>query len=124
MSRIQVPFTGVSTQRKVQLTLTDNQEKLLDKMMIHCKDLPETSDESVVPRAARECRRRQFVAGRKNGQIDEEMTSALQDYRSSLANQKMINFREHLPCFTMKAELLNAIIKNQVYEIISWEIKR
>jgi len=113
---VQVPFTGVSTQRKVQLTLTDTQERLLDRMLVNCGETPVDlkEEECVVPRAARESRRRQFIAGRKNVELDEEMSNTLRQYKSSLANQQMINFKEKLPCFTMKAELLNAIIKNQV----------
>ena len=41
MSRVQVPFTGQSTQRSYQLTLTDNQLRLLDKMVATCGQVTE-----------------------------------------------------------------------------------
>ena len=110
MSKVRVPYNGESTQRQVQLTLSDFQLGLIDKLAEVCREVGERGESEVEGRGVRGRGHRDFVAGRENKMIDRAMTEAAERSRGG----KMAKFRETLPSFKMRKELLGAISNNQV----------
>ena len=115
MSRIRVPYTGITTQRQTQQSLTDKQLGLVAKLAEECNawekrqgsdsdDLPPTS----IRRAGQE-----FVAGKFNSSIETELASEAAA-RKEGENRGMAAFREQLPAFDMREELLTAVRRHQV----------
>jgi len=116
MSKVRVPYNGESTQRQVQLTLTDHQLGLIDRLAEVCeKGQEEIVEKDIIEGQVRGGGRgsRQFLAGRGNKIIDQELAEAAKMSQTG----QMAKFRETLPSFKMKKEILTTIARNQVVVI-------
>ena len=114
MSRISVPFTGISTQRQTRQTLTDKQLGLVSKLAEEC-DLWEkrgyTSDD-LRPSNSRRAGS-QFVAEKFNSNVEAELSREA-EARGKEESRGMVEFRNRLPVAGMREELLAAVKRHQV----------
>ena len=114
MSRISVPFTGISTQRQTRQTLTDKQLGLVSKLAEEC-DLWEkrgyTSDDLRLSNSRRAGS--QFVAEKFNSNVEAELSREA-EARGKEESGGMVEFRNRLPVAGMREELLAAVKRHQV----------
>lgn len=116
MSRIRVPYTGISTQRQAQQSLTDKQLSLVAKLAEECHSWekrqvePDSEDSplSTSRRAGHE-----FVAGKFNSSIEADLAREAAGCDEG-ENKGMAAFRQQLPAFEMREELLSAVRRHQV----------
>ena len=115
MSRIRVPYTGITTQRQTQQTLTDKQLGLVAKLAEECNtwEKKQGSDLEDLPPANNRRSGQEFVAGKFNSSIEADLASEAAG-RNEGENRGMAAFREQLPAFEMKEELLAAVKRHQV----------
>ena len=115
MSRIRVPYTGITTQRQTQQTLTDKQLGLVAKLAEDCNawEKNQGSDLEDLPQTSSNRRGQEFVAGKFNSSIEAELASEAAG-RNEGENRGMAAFREQLPAFEMREELLAAVKRHQV----------
>ena len=115
MSRVSVPFTGDTTQRRVQPSLSDRQLGLVARLAESCGTWEEQRGEQEVEEEGRRGQggRREFIAGRSNSMIEEDLRREASS-REKSGDRAMASFRQKLPCYKMREELLEAIRKNQV----------
>ena len=115
MSRIRVPYTGITTQRQTQQTLTDKQLGLVAKLAEDCNawEKNQGSDLEDLPQTSSNRRGQEFVAGKFNSSIEAELASEAA-VRNEGENRGMAAFREQLPAFEMREELLAAVKRHQV----------
>ena len=112
MSKVRVPYNGESTQRKVQLTLTDHQLGLIDRLAEVCQgEGGEVDGEERNSGLVRG--HRQFLAGRENKLLDRELSEAATRTKTG----QMAKFRETLPSFKLREKILTTISSNQVVVI-------
>ena len=117
MSRIRVPYTGITTQRQTQQSLTDKQLGLVAKFAEDCdaweKRQQGADSEELPPTGSRRRTGQEFVAGKFNSSIETELASEA-GVRKEGENRGMAAFREQLPAFDMREELLAAVRGHQV----------
>ena len=117
MSRIRVPYTGITTQRQTQQSLTDKQLGLVAKLAEDCdawEKMQQWADsEELPPSSSRRRTGQEFVAGKFNSSIETELASEA-GARKEGENRGMAAFREQLPAFDMREELLTAVRGHQV----------
>ena len=116
MSRVRVPYTGITTQRQTQQSLTDKQLGLVAKLAEDCnaweKRQQGVDSEELPPTSSRRTGQ-DFVAGKFNSSIEAELASEA-GTRKEGENRGMAAFREQLPAFDVKEELLTAVRRHQV----------
>ena len=116
MSRIRVPYTGTTTQRQTQQSLTDKQLGLVAKLAEDChawEKRQQDADSEDLPPISNRRTGQEFVAGKFNSSIETELASEV-GARKEGESRGMADFREQLPAFDMKEELLTAVRKHQV----------
>ena len=114
MSRISVPFTGISTQRQTRQTLTDKQLGLVSKLAEECELWERrgyTSDD-LRPSNSRRAGS-QFAAEKFNSNVEAELSREA-EARNKEESRGIAEFRNRLPVAGMREELLAAVKRHQV----------
>ena len=117
MSRIRVPYTGITTQRQTQQSLTDKQLGLVAKLAEDCdaweKRQQGADSEELPPTGSRRRTGQEFVAGKFNSSIEADLAREAAGCDEG-ENKGMAAFRQQLPAFEMREELLSAVRRHQV----------
>ena len=117
MSRIRVPYTGITTQRQTQQSLTDKQLGLVAKLAEDCdawEKMQQGADsEELPPTGSRRRTGQEFVAGKFNSSIEADLAREAAGCDEG-ENKGMAAFRQQLPAFEMREELLSAVRRHQV----------
>ena len=120
MSRISVPFTGISTQRQTRQTLTDKQLGLVSKLAEECELWERrgyTSDDFRSSNSRRAGS--QFVAEKFNSNVEAELSREA-EARNKEESRGIAEFRNRLPVAGMREELL-AVVKRHQVVVVSGE---
>lgn len=115
MSRISLPYNGESTPEGAQLCLSEKQTSLLDSLAKVCLDFQtDNEDTNKLKCDSKFSKKYSPSLLKRNNAIDKDM---LDYYPEICRNISMIKFRQSLPCFSKRDNILHCVRNNQVVVI-------
>ena len=105
-----VPYTGSSVPDRSQSSLSDNQLQLLTRLSQVCEQRRVEGQET-----ARKSRAPGYSQAGGDGalRVNQKIDSELKEKFSSRGETSMQAFRQSLPCFKLRSEILQEIKENQ-----------